>query len=253
MSGHSKWHEIKRKKAAKDVQKGRIFSRCAREIMVAAREGGGNPDNNPRLRLAIQNARDAGMPGDNIIRAIKKGTGELEGEQLERQTYEGYGPYGVALLIDTLTDNRNRTVAELRRILSRAGGSMGEAGCVAWMFHPKGVIHIPRNGLDEDTVLEIVLEAGAEDMSISDDSFEIITAPEDYENVRQALEEGGIPLSSAEITMLPQTTIQLTEEQQARQILRLMDALEDQEDVQRIYANFDIPEDLMRRIEEETE
>jgi len=252
MSGHSKWHEIKRKKAVKDAKKGKLFSRFAKEIMIAAREGGGNPDNNARLRLAIQNARGAGMPGENITRAIKKGTGELGGSTLEEQTYEGYGPGGVALLIDALTDNRNRTIAELRHIFDRGGGSIGESGCVAWMFEKRGVIQLERDSLDEDTVLEVALEAGAEDLNSSEDGFEIITRPEDCEAVQNELINRGLRPSSSEITMLPQSTVPLDLDQ-ARKVLRLLDRLEEQDDVQKVYANFDIPEEIMQQIEAEME
>lgn len=251
MSGHSKWHEIKRKKAVKDARRGKAFSRCAKDIMIAAREGGGNPDHNARLRLAIQVARSLGMPGENIARAIKKGTGELGGANLEPEIYEGYGPHGVALLIDTLTDNRNRTVNEVRNVLHKRGGSMGTTGCVSYLFNRKGVITVDRDGYDEDTVLEAALEAGAEDMITSKDSFQIITAPEDCEAVTLRLEAQGINPSSSEVTMLPSVTVALSDIGQARGVLRLLDELEELEDVQKVYSNFDIDDELMKQIEEE--
>lgn len=248
MSGHSKWHEIKRKKAKNDQVRGRLFSRLAREIMVAARLGGGVPENNPRLRMAIENAKSAGMPAENIERAIKKGTGELEGEHLEEVTYEGYAPGGVALMIEVMTGNRNRTVSELRHVFNRLGGSLGESGCVSWLFEKKGMITVDLDTADEDTMLEIALEAGAEDMQVTGDAYEIITTPEDFEAVRQALLERGITPSSAELTLIPQSTVSLDLET-ARKVLRLMDALEELEDVQKVYANLDIPAEVMAALE----
>lgn len=244
MSGHSKWHNIRLRKGKQDAQKGKIFTRLGREIIMAAKQGGGNPDSNARLRLAMQRAREAGMPQDNVKRAIQKGTGELEGINYEDAVYEGYGPAGVAVMVETLTDNRKRTVSELRYIFSRQGGSLGETGCVAWMFDQKGVIAVPRSQTEEDTLLELALEAGAEDVRSDDDSFEVTTVPADLEKVRDALVKAGIQPENAEVTMLPRTTVRL-DEKDAHQMLRLMDALEEQEDVQQIYANFDIPESVL--------
>ena len=247
MSGHSKWHNIKIRKQAQDQKKGKVFGKLSREIIVAAKEGGGAPDTNNRLRVAIEKARAAGMPQDNVKRAIQRGTGDVEGISYEQAVYEGYGPGGVAIMVYVLTDNRNRVVGELRSIFSRQGGNLGEANCVAWLFEQKGVIIVPVEAASEDTVLEAALEAGAEDMQVDDTSFEIRTAPGDVDAVKQALASSGISYESAELTMLPQTRVSL-EEKQAQQVLRLMDALEDQDDVQQVYANFDIPEQIMEAI-----
>lgn len=247
MSGHSKWHNIKIRKQAQDQKKGKVFGKLSREIIVAAKEGGGDPDTNNRLRVAIEKARAAGMPQDNVKRAIQRGTGEVEGGTYEQAVYEGYGPGGVAIMVHVLTDNRNRVVGELRRIFGRHGGNLGEANCVAWLFDQKGVIIVPAETASEDTLLEAALEAGAEDMQVDDTSFEIRTAPGDLDAVKQALEASGIAYESAELTMLPQTRVSL-EEKHAQQVLRLMDALEDQDDVQQVYANFDISEQIMEAI-----
>lgn len=247
MSGHSKWHNIKIRKQAQDQKKGKVFGKLSREIIVAAKEGGGDPDTNNRLRVAIEKARAAGMPQDNVKRAIQRGTGDVEGISYEQAVYEGYGPGGVAIMVYVLTDNRNRVVGELRSIFSRQGGNLGEANCVAWLFEQKGVIIVPVEAASEDTLLEAALEAGAEDMQVDDTSFEIRTAPGDLDAVKQALDSSGIGYESAELTMLPQTRVSL-EEKQAQQVLRLMDALEDQDDVQQVYANFDIPEQIMEAI-----
>jgi len=247
MSGHSKWHNIKIRKQAQDQKKGKVFGKLSREIIVAAKEGGGDPDTNNRLRVGIEKARAAGMPQDNVKRAIQRGTGDVEGITYEQAVYEGYGPGGVAIMVYVLTDNRNRVVGELRSIFTRQGGNLGEANCVAWLFDQKGVIIVPADAASEDTLLEAALEAGAEDMQVDDTSFEIRTAPGDLDAVKQALDSSGIPYESAELTMLPQTRVSL-EEKQAQQVLRLMDALEDQDDVQQVYANFDIPEQIMEAI-----
>lgn len=249
MSGHSKWHNIRLRKGAQDLRKGKIFGKVAREIMVAAREGGsGDPEANSRLRTALERARDVEMPADNIKRAISKGLGgEGGGANFETLTYEGYGPGGVAVMVHVLTDNRNRTVGELRSTFSRNGGNLGEANCVAWLFEQKGVVVVPRGAAAEDTVLEAALEAGAEDMQTDESSYEIRTAPAELEAVRKALEAQGVRYESAEITMLPQTRVTLNEKQ-AQQMLRMMDALEDLDDVQRVYANFDIPESIMEAV-----
>jgi YebC/PmpR family DNA-binding regulatory protein len=236
MSGHSKWHSIKHKKAVVDAKRGNLFTKLIKEITVAARLGGGDPNGNSRLRLAIQKAKEANMPQDNINRAIKKGTGELPGVTYEEACYEGYGPGGVAVLIEA-----TRTVSDLRRIFSKQGGNMGESGCVAWMFHKKGLILVNREQIEEDELLGIALEAGAEDMKVDESNYEITTTPEGFEAVKQAIEDKGIKPSLAEVTMVPQTTIKL-EGKQAQQMLQLMEKLEEHDDVQQVYANFDIPE-----------
>lgn len=242
MSGHSKWSSIKHKKAAVDAKKGKAFTRVAKEITVAAKAGGGDPAANPRLRTAIQAAKGVNMPQDNIQRAIKKGTGELPGVSYEENTYEGYGAAGVAIMADVLTDNKNRTVAELRKIYSKNGGNMGETGCVNWMFHKKGLIMIDSDKTDEEKLMSIVLDVGAEDIKAEDDAFEIVTSAEDFENVKKALESNSIEYSMAEITMVPETTIKVAGKE-ARQVMRLMEALEDHDDIQKTYANFDISEE----------
>ncbi len=247
MSGHSKWHNIRLRKGAQDAKKSKIFAKFGRALLAAAREGGGDPDGNMRLRTIMEKARQSGMPQDNIKRAIQRGTGEAGGANFETIVYEGYGPGGVAVMVHTLTDNRNRTVGELRSVFSRNGGNLGESNCVAWMFDQKGVIIVPRDAADEDALLEIALEAGAEDMQSDDTSFEIRTAPSDLERVRQALEAKGTRYESAEVTMLPQNRVTL-DEKKAHQTLRLMDALEDLDDVQQVYANFDIPDSVMEAV-----
>jgi YebC/PmpR family DNA-binding regulatory protein len=244
MSGHSKWASIKHKKAVVDARRGKTFTKLIRELTSAARMGGGDPDANPRLRTAVTAAKNANMPSDTIQRAIKKGTGELPGEVYEEVSYEGYGAGGVAILVDVLTDNKNRTVAEIRHLFSKHGGSLGESGCVAWMFGRKGLMTLSTSQIDEDTLLEIVLEAGGDDVKIEADSYEIVTAPEAFEDVRSALEQKGLTLDVAEVTMLPQNTVPV-EGKQAEQVLRLMEALDDQDDVRKAHANFDISEDVM--------
>lgn len=241
MSGHSKWATIKRKKAKVDAQRGKIFTRLAREIIVAARQGGGDPEGNMRLKAAIQRAKEANIPNDNIMRAIQKGTGELGGASYEEITYEGYGPGGVAVMIEIMTDNRNRTAGEIRHIFSRNGGNLGETGCVAWMFQKKGLIVIDEgeNKRDEDDLMLLAIESGAEDFKAEDDSYEITALPEDLETVKQALEQAGVKMAVAEVTMVPQTTVKL-EGKEAEQMLRLMELLEDHDDVQNVYANFEI-------------
>lgn len=247
MAGHSKWANVKHRKARMDAHKGKIFTKLAREMMVAAREGGGDINANFRLRLAVQKARENNMPGDNIQRAIQKGTGELEGESLDQVSYEGYAAGGVAVLVEVLTGNRNRTVAEIRHLLTRHGGSMGESGCVAWMFERKGYLNVNAGQFDEDALMLAALEAGAEDIKVDGDSFSIITPPEGLEQVRNALHEQGIPILNAEATMLPKSTVAIDNPETAARILKLMEALEDQEDVQNVYANFDIPEELLEQ------
>lgn len=245
MSGHSKWSTIKRKKAKVDAQRGKIFTKLIKEISIAARLGGGDPDANPRLRTAISGARAANMPAKNIENAIKKGTGELPGVNYEENSYEGYGPGGVAILVEVTTDNKNRTTAEVRHLLSKHGGNLGESGCVSWLFDKKGLLSVSSEQVTEDQLMEIALEAGAEDVRKTDDGFEVVTLPPEFEAVKQALDEKGIKYDYAEITMIPQTTVKL-EGKQAQQMIRLMEDLEDNEDVQNVYANFDIPDSVLQ-------
>ena len=247
MSGHSKWHNIKIRKQAQDKQKSKIFGKLSREIIAAAREGGGDPDGNIRLRAAMDKARSAGMPQDNVKRAVQRGTGETEGITYESAVYEGYGPGGVAIMVELLTDNRNRVVGELRSIFTRHGGNLGASNSVAWLFDRKGVIIVTRKGVPEDKVLEAALEAGAEDMQTDEASYEIRTDPNDLDAIKQALDAQSIAFESAEVTMVPQTRVTL-QEKEAQQVLRLLDALEDQDDVQQVYANFDIPDEIMEAV-----
>ena len=245
MSGHSKWSSIKHKKGAADAKRGKIFTKLIKEITVAARMGGsGDPDANPRLRTAILAAKSENMPKDNIERGIKKGTGELEGVDYEENTYEGYGPGGAAVLLDSLTENKNRAVADIRHIFAKCGGNLGENGCVAWMFDKKGYIVVERSAIDEDSLMETALDAGAEDVREDDSNFEVITAPEDFEAVKDAIDEKSIPYLDAEITMLPQTATSL-QGKEADQMIRLMDMLDDCEDVQKVYTNADIPDEMV--------
>ena len=241
MSGHSKWATIKHKKAATDAKRGRVFTRIIREITIAARIGGGDANSNPRLRTAIVAAKNENMPNENIERAILRGTGQLEGEQFEEVMFEGYGPGGVGLLIQVVTTNRNRIVGEFRHLMSKNGGNMAEAGAVGWMFHRKGEITIPKEAATEDKLLDVVLEAGAEDMKDDGSSWYIVTPPESLEAVKEALIKAGIKPATAELSMVPQNYIKLTG-QQATQMLRLVEALEEHDDVQHVYANFDIDE-----------
>ena len=247
MSGHSKWSSIKHKKGAADAKRGRIFTKLIKEITVAARMGGGDPDGNPRLRTAIQAAKAENMPKDNIERAIKKGTGELEGTSYEEVNYEGYGPGGVALLVDCLTDNKNRTVADIKHIFDRYGGNLGEPGCVAWIFEKKGMIVFDKDKVDEEKLLDLALEAGAEDVKEEEAEFEVVVAPADFEKVKKAFDEKGMTYSVAEVTMIPQNTVKL-EGKKAEQMLNLMEGLEDNDDVNHVYANFDIPDEVMEAI-----
>jgi len=244
MSGHSKWSSIKHKKAARDAKRGKVFTKLIKEITIAARLGGGDMNANPRLRTAVLTARSQSMPNDNIDRAIKKGTGELGGGQLEEVTYEGYGPNGVAITADILTDNRNRTVAEIRFIFGRHGGNMGETGCVGWMFKKRGVIAIEKSGADEDKLIELALEAGADDVTSDNDTFQVMTAPENFNAVRDAIEKAGIAMLSAEVTRVPENTVAVSGHA-AEQVLKLMEELEEHEDVQSVSANFDISDEEM--------
>jgi YebC/PmpR family DNA-binding regulatory protein len=242
MSGHSKWHSIKHKKAAADAKRGKIFTKIIRELSVAARMGGGDPDANPRLRKAVSDAKSVNMPADNIKRAIMKGTGELEGVTYDEITYEGYGPGGVAILLEVLTDNRNRTVSELRHIFSKNGGNIGESGCVAWMFNRKGYLVVEQAQASEDKLLDIILEAGAEDLREDGSNYEIFTPPDKYEDVVEALESANIEIEASNLGQIPQNYVKL-EGKQAQQLLRLMEELEDHDDVQNVWANFDIDEE----------
>jgi len=247
MSGHSKWSSIKHKKAATDAKRGKIFTKLIKEITVAARTGGGDADINPRLRAAILAAKNENMPKDNIERAVKKGTGELEGVSYEESIYEGYGPGGAAVLIESLSDNKNRTVADIRYIFSKSGGNMGENGCVAWMFDKKGYIAVENKAADEESLMEAALDAGAEDIREDNSNFEVITAPEDFEAVKAAIDSASISYIVAEVTMLPQSTTFLNGKE-AEQMVRLMEALEDCDDVQKVYTNADIPEEIVNSL-----
>ncbi len=247
MSGHSKWSTIKHKKGAKDAKRGKLFTKLIKEITVAARMGGGDINSNPRLRTAVITARQNSMPGENIDRAIKKGTGELEGQSYEEITYEGYGPGGVAVMVPCVTDNRNRTVAEIRKIFEKHGGSLGASGCVAWMFNKKGTISVERSAVDEDRLMEIALEAGASDINTGEDVYEITTAPEDFEAVKEALEKSQIPASSAEVGLQPESTVNVTG-REAEQTLKLVEALDDHDDVQSVAANFDIAQEELEQL-----
>jgi YebC/PmpR family DNA-binding regulatory protein len=248
MSGHSKWSTIKHKKAAQDAKRGKAFSKIIKEIMVAARIGGGDLAANPRLRTAIAAAKAENMPKDNIERAIKKGTGELEGVNYEEVAYEGYGPGGVAVMVETISDNRQRTVADVRHLFSKRGGSLGEPGSVAWIFKKKGLLLVEKDKADEETLMTIALEANAEDIQEQESEWEIYTAPEALEDVKSALESNGIPILSGEVTILPGNTVSIEDEKQASQLLTLMEALEENSDVQNVYANFDIPDEILEKV-----
>ncbi|MFQ3610354.1 MAG: YebC/PmpR family DNA-binding transcriptional regulator [Fimbriimonadales bacterium] len=244
MAGHSKWHNIRIRKSKQDAMRSKLFTKLAREIMVAARQGGGNPDANARLRLAIEKARENHMPADNIKRAIQKGTGEIEGVQFEEVTYEGYGPGGVAMMVECLTDNRNRTVAELRHLFSKHGGNLGESGSVAWQFKRQGVITVPCEAIGEEALLDLALEAGAEDVQTEEEFYRVITAVEDFHRVRETLVEQGVPIAEAQLELTPTTTVRV-ESETASKLMRLMEVLEDHDDVQNVYANFDIPDEVL--------
>ena len=244
MSGHSKWHTIKHKKGALDAKRGKVFTKLIKEITVAARTGGGDPDANARLRKAILDAKAQNMPNDTIDRAVKRGTGDLEGVNYEEITYEGYGPNGVAVMVETMTDNRNRTVAELRHLFSKNGGNLGESGSVAWMFDKKGLIIVDKETKSEDELFEIAIEAGADDLQEEGEVFEIYTAPQNYEAVDEAIKKAGVEPQASEISMIPQNYIKL-EGADAKQMLKLYEAIDDHDDVQKVYANFDIDESEM--------
>ena len=244
MSGHSKWANIKHKKGAEDAKRGKIFTKIVKEIIVAARMGGGDPSANPRLRSALQNAKQNNLPKENVERAIKKGIGELDGVNYEETAYEGYGPGGAAVYVESLSDNKNRTVADIRHLFNKHGGNLGESNCVAWMFDKKGWLSVNKSDVSEDALMEVALEAGADDIREEEDTFEVITPPAAFDAVKEALEAASIPFEDAEITMLPQTTINLTGKE-AEQMFKLMGGLDDLDDVQKVYTNADIPEDVI--------
>jgi YebC/PmpR family DNA-binding regulatory protein len=247
MSGHSRWSQIKRKKGKADVQRGKLFSKILREITVAARNGGGDPKGNMRLKAAVESAKEVNMPQDNIKRAIQKGTGELPGESYEEVTYEGYAPGGVAVLIQVLTDNRNRTAPEIRHTFEKAGGNMGSSGAVAWMFDRKGVILVDAEKIGEDDLMAKALDAGATDMRRTEKVFEITTAPAEMDGVRDALAKAGVPILEAQVTYVPQSTVRV-ETPTAASVMRLIEALEELDDVQHVYANYDIPDEVLEAI-----
>jgi YebC/PmpR family DNA-binding regulatory protein len=247
MSGHSKWSSIKHKKGAADAKRGKIFTKIIREISVAARFGGGDPEGNPRLRTAIATAKGVNMPKDNIERAIKKGTGELEGTHYEESVCEGYGPNGVAILVELMTDNKNRTMAEVRHAFTKYNGNIGTANCVAWMFDKKGLIAFEKNKVDEEQLMEVALDSGAEDINDEGTTLEVVTDSKDFETVKEALDKNNLKYLFAKITMIPQNTVKL-DTKEAEQTLKLMEALEDSDDVQNVYANFDIPDEIMEKI-----
>ncbi|SHO44461.1 YebC/PmpR family DNA-binding transcriptional regulator [Desulfopila aestuarii] len=248
MAGHSKWANIKHRKGAADAKRGKIFTRLIKEITVAARMGGGDIDGNPRLRAAVTTAKTVNMPKDNIARAIKKGTGEIEGEVYDEILYEGYGPGGVAVLVECMTDNRNRTVADIRHFFAKSNGNLGESGCVAWMFDKKGTIRIEKSDISEEELMDLALEAGAEDVVEEDNGFQVLTAPEEFETVREALEQAGVTMGDAEISMVPKNTIEVTDENVAKSLMKLLENLEDHDDVQNVHANFDMDDSLMENI-----
>lgn len=247
MSGHSKWHSIRHKKAARDAKRGKLFTKLIKEITVAARLGGGDLNANPRLRTAVMTAREHSMPAENIERAIKRGTGELEGVAYEEVQYEGYGPGGVAILVQAMTDNRNRTVAELRRIFEKAGGSLGSSGCVAWMFKKRGVVSVDCSKVDEERLMEVALDAGAEDVAEADGTFEVMTTPESFEAVKEAMQKAGLPIESAEVSMVPENTVRVTG-QDALQAMKLLETLEDHDDVQSVASNADFDQQELERL-----
>jgi YebC/PmpR family DNA-binding regulatory protein len=250
MAGHSHWANIQHKKARVDAKRGKIWTKLARQVMQAARQGGGDPDANPSLRLAVDKARAANMPRDTIERSIKKGTGELGSENIEEMTYEGYGPAGVAVLCKILTDNRNRTAPEVKKIFERAGGNLGQPNCVAWMFNQKGMFVIPGEGIAEDRLMELTLEAGADDVVLADGIFEVTCSPAAFQEVKAALQRAGIPCDRADLTMLPSTTVRIAQAEEARKVLKLMETLDDHDDIQSVAANFDIPDEIMSQIKD---
>ncbi len=248
MSGHSKWSTIKRKKGANDAKRGKIFTKLIKEITVAAKMGGGDVDGNPRLRSAVTAAKSENMPKDNIERAIKKGTGDLDGAVYDEILYEGYGPGGVAVLVETMTDNKNRTVADIRHFFAKSNGNLGESGCVGWMFDKRGVIVVDAEGVDEEELMDMAIEAGAEDVVEDETTFQILTAPEDFSEVVDSLEKSGIKAVEASLSMVPKNTVDVTEEKVANALIKLLDNLEDHDDVQKVHANFDIADDIMEKL-----
>jgi YebC/PmpR family DNA-binding regulatory protein len=248
MSGHSKWANIKHRKGAADAKRGKVFTKLIKEITVAARMGGGDPAANPRLRSAIATAKSVNMPKDNVERGIKKGTGELEGVNYEEILYEGYGPGGVAVLVECMSDNRNRTVADMRSIFSKAGGNMGESGCVAWMFDKKGSLLVDKENVEEEKLMDLAIEAGAEDVVDDGNVFQVLTAPEDFDAVREALAGEGVVFIEAGVSMIPQNEIEVDNPKTAGSLMNLLDNLEENEDVQNVHANFDIPDEIMEAI-----
>lgn len=248
MAGHSKWANIKHRKGAVDAKRGKIFTRLIKEITVAARMGGGDVNSNPRLRSAVAAAKSENMPKDNIARAIKKGTGEIEGEVYEEILYEGYGPGGVAVLVECMTDNRNRTVADIRHYFAKSNGNLGESGCVNWMFDKKGLIVVDKATTSEEELMDIALEAGAEDVVEEESEFNVMTAPEDFDDVRQGMEEAGVQFVSAEVSMVPKNTVDVTEENVAKALMKLLENLEEHDDVQNVHSNFDIDDSLMEQL-----
>jgi YebC/PmpR family DNA-binding regulatory protein len=249
LSGHSKWANIKHRKAAQDAKRGNLFQKLVKAVIIAAKEGGGDPAMNMRLKAAIDRAKAASVPNDNIIRGVKRGTGEIEGAQYEEITYEAYGPNGVAILIEVLTDNRNRAASEIRAVLTRNGGSLGEAGSVAWMFERKGTIEVSGKDLDEEALMTVALEAGAEDLEQQDEGYAVYTDPASLPDVRDALEKAGYSIERAETEMVPKNTVQISDPEKARKVLRLMDLLEENDDTQNVYGNFDIPDEIMESLE----
>jgi len=247
MSGHSKWANIKHRKASVDAKRGKIFTKLIRELTVAAKHGGGNIESNPRLRTAINTAKGANMPNDTIERAVKRGTGEIGGDEFHELSYEGYGPGGSAVLVRTLTDNKNRTVSDIRRIFTKHGGNLGENGCVAWMFDMKGRIAFEKDTVDEEQVFDLVLDAGADDVVTEDSELVVITSPEELETVKSAIDEAGLKYETAEVTMIPENSVKI-EGKEAEHMIRLMEALEESDDVQNVYSNFDIPEELIESL-----
>lgn len=250
MSGHSKWANIKHQKARSDEKKGKEFTKIAKELIIAARQGGGDPEGNSKLKMMIQKAKAINMPNDNIARAIKKGAGELEGDAFEELIYEGYGPNGVAVMLDIATDNRNRTASEIRHLFSKHNGNLGESGCVAWMFKRCGLITVNRENIDTDPdeFMLKVLEFGAEDVRDDDDVIEVIAAPDDFMAVKEAMEQDGISIEDADLVMLPQNMVDINDEEQARKIMKLIDVLEDHDDVQNVYMNGNIPDEIMEKL-----
>jgi YebC/PmpR family DNA-binding regulatory protein len=248
VSGHSKWSTIKRKKGANDGKRGKIFTKLIKEITVAAKMGGGDVDGNPRLRSAVTAAKSENMPKDNIERAIKKGTGDLDGAVYDEILYEGYGPGGVAVLVETMTDNKNRTVADIRHYFAKSNGNLGESGCVGWMFDKRGVILVDAEGVDEEELMDLAIEAGADDVIEDGTTFQILTAPEDFSEVVDSLEKSGVKAVEASISMVPKNTVDVTEENVANSLIKLLDLLEDHDDVQKVHANFDIADDIMEKL-----